>query len=258
MNVSDANRQAWDIQSARGSPWCEPVSSAEIERARGGDWSVILTPNKSVPKAWFGEIRGKKVLCLASGGGQQVPILAAAGAEVVSFDLSDQQLAKDRLVAGRENLAVRTVQGDMANLAPLADGEFDIVFHPVANLFAPDLVPVWRECNRVLKIGGRLMAGVMNPAFFLFDHDHARSTGELLARHRLPYSDLATLTPAQQREQLMSGHGLEFGHSLDAQIGGQLRAGFVLVDLYEDDWSDDATPLNRLMPTYIATLAQKR
>ena len=50
---------------------------------------------------------------------------------------------------------------------------------------------------------------------------------------------------------------LEFGHSLQAQIGGQLAAGFVLLDLYEDWWDDETTPLNRFMPTTLATRARK-
>jgi SAM-dependent methyltransferase len=258
MNVTDANRDAWNIQSRRGSPWCIPVSTADIQRARAGDWSVILTPNKPVPRTWFGDLAGRKVLCLASGGGQQAPILAAAGAEVVSFDLSEEQLAKDRLVADRDNLPVRTIQGDMANLSALPDGGFDFIFQPSATGFVPDLAPVWSECHRVLQPGGRLLAGFLNPAFFLFDHEQVAATGILAAKYRLPYSDRDTLTPAEQEQRIRAGDGLSFSHSLESQIGGQLRAGFVLLDLYEDDWSDDATPLNRLMPTSLATLAQKR
>ena len=76
--------------------------SSAVARAKIGEWEIILTPKLPVPREWFGDVRGKRILCLASGGGQQVPILAAAGANVVSFDLSDEQLAKDRMVAQRE------------------------------------------------------------------------------------------------------------------------------------------------------------
>ena len=71
------NQSAWDRQSAAGSPWCEPVSVAEIEAARRGDVSVILTPVRPVPTSWLGDLRGARVLCLASGGGQQAPLHAA-------------------------------------------------------------------------------------------------------------------------------------------------------------------------------------
>ena len=112
------------------------MSLAEIKAAKAGDWEVLLTPTKIVPQDWFGDIRGKDLLGLASGGGQQVPIFAAAGARVTSFDNSATQLAKDRLVAEREGLEVRFEQGDMADLSRFDDASFDLIFHPVSNVFS--------------------------------------------------------------------------------------------------------------------------
>lgn len=57
------------------------------------------------------------VLCLASGGGQQGPILAAAGARVTVFDNSRKQLEQDRYMAERDHLDIQTEKGNMANLA---------------------------------------------------------------------------------------------------------------------------------------------
>jgi SAM-dependent methyltransferase len=198
------------------------------------------------------------VLCLAAAGGQQAPILAAAGAEVVSFDNSDEQLALDQLVATRDGLTIQCVRGDMADLSALPSGHFDLIFHPVSNLFVPDLQPVWAECHRVLHPAGSLLAGFMNPAFFLFDHAEARKAGRLQVKFRLPYSDVEALPASEVAAQIKKGAGIEFSHSLTAQIGGQLKAGFVLLDLYEDDWNDEATPLNAYMPTYLATLSRKQ
>lgn len=257
MDVTQYNRSSWNEAAKRGNPWSIPVGPEEIARARRGDWKVILTPNLPVPADWFGELRDRAVLGLASGGGQQAPILAAAGARVTSFDNSDEQLALDRLVAKREGLDLHTVQGDMADLSGFADGQFDLIFHPVANVFVPDIRPVWRECARVLKPGGRLLAGFMNPAFFFFDHDEAIKTGRLVVKYRLPYSDLTSLPPADRDALVAADRHLEFGHSLDDQIGGQLNAGLVVTGFYEDDWSDEATPLNRYGPMYIASLARK-
>jgi len=257
MDVTQHNRHSWNEHAKNGNPWSIPVSPEEIARARDGHWEVILTPNKQVPRDWFGEMAGKDVLGLASGGGQQVPLFAAAGARVTSFDNSDEQLALDQLVADREGLEVRILQGDMADLSVLADASFDLIFHPVSNVFVPDVLPVWRECARVLRPGGRLLAGVMNPAFFWFDHNEAEKTGKLEVKYRLPYSDLTSLSPAQREKQLAENSILEFGHSLADQIGGQLKAGLVVTGFYEDDWSDEATPLNKYGPMYIATLARK-
>ena len=65
-----------------------------IEEARQGRWEIVLTPTKPVPRDWL-EVEGRHVLCLASGGGQQAPILAAAGATVTVLDNSPKQLERD-------------------------------------------------------------------------------------------------------------------------------------------------------------------
>jgi len=258
MDVLEHNRRAWNRQSAAGiSRWCEPVDAATIAAARRDRWAVILTPTITVPRHWFGRLEGARVLCLASGGGQQAPVLAAAGAEVTSFDASDEQLAKDAAVAAREGLPVRTERGDMADLSRFADSSFELIFHPVSNVFARDVRQVWRECHRVLTPGGRLLAGFMNPAYYLFDHEDIERGGPLEVRFRLPYSDVEQLGPDRLAARVAAGETLEFSHSLDDQIGGQLTVGFVLAGLYEDHWDDAATPLNAWMPTSIATLALK-
>jgi SAM-dependent methyltransferase len=256
MGFLEHNRAAWNRQSREGGPWTTPVSSRVIEEARQGRWAVLLTPTRSVPRDWLGEVRGMRILCLASGGGQQAPVLAAAGASVVSFDLSDEQLARDREVAEREGLDLDCMRGNMSDLRVLQDAGFDLVFNPVSSVFIPDLRPLWRESYRVLKPGGTLLTGFMNPSFFLFDHDEAADTGTLVARHRLPYAETdPELLPPSRRRAIHSGEAMEFSHSLEAQIGGQLEAGFIIVGFYEDWWADDATPLNGLSPTSMATRA---
>ncbi|MGB0372623.1 MAG: class I SAM-dependent methyltransferase [Opitutales bacterium] len=257
MNPLSHNRKAWNKQAKSGCRWSQPVDSATIEAAKNGHWSVILTPNKTVPEDWFDDIRGKRVLCLASAGGQQAPILAAAGAHVTSFDNSDGQLAQDRLVADRDGLDIKTIQGDMADLSALDDGSFDFIFHPVSNVFCENILPVWKESFRVLTKGGRLLSGFMNPLFFLFDHEEAEKTGRLEVQYTLPFSDLKSLSKEKLERILKEEHALEFGHSLEDQIGGQIQAGFAIQGLYEDYWDNKATPLNNFSPMYISTLGVK-
>jgi SAM-dependent methyltransferase len=158
-------------------------------------------------------------------------------------------------VAVREGLSLRLDEGDMADLGRYPDAVFDLIFHPVSNCFVPDPAPVWSACYRVLRPGGRLLAGFLNPAFFLFDEEADRTRGELRVRHPLPYSDLEHFAREEAERRVAAGEALSFSHSLEKQIGAQLEAGFLLAGLYEDDWDDEATALNAFMPTSIATLA---
>lgn len=192
---------------------------------------------------------------LSFGGGQAAPILVAAGAQVVSFDRSDEQLAKYHLVAVRDNLDIHCIQGNMADLSMFLDREFDLIFHPASNRFVPDVVPVWRMRYRVLNVGSRLLAGFMNPAFFLFDHE--TETDELVAKFKLPNQEPENLSSASRAAVQESNRAIECDHMLESQIGGQLAAGFILRDLYEDYWNDEVTPLNRFSPTSIVTWVEK-
>lgn len=158
-------------------------------------------------------------------------------------------------MASRDDLDIQCVQGDMADLSEFPDSVFDLVFHPVSNVFVPDVKPVWRECYRVLKSGGHLLAGIMNPSYFLFDHETGHDTEKLLVKFTLPYREPESLSDDAKADLEKSGRALEFSHSLESQIGGQISAGFILQDLYEDYWNDEATPLNKFSPTYIATWA---
>lgn len=248
------NRDAWNKAVERGSQWSIPASPAMLAAARRGEWQLVLTPTKAVPRTWFPPLRGAAVLGLAAGGGQQGPILAAAGAQVTVFDNSPQQLAQDRYVAAREGLTIYTVEGDMGDLSVFADASFDLIVHPCSNLFVPDIHPVWREAYRVLRPGGLLLAGFCNPANYIFDQALA-DDGILQVRHQLPYSDLTSLTAAERQRYLADLQPLEFSHTLEDQIGGQLAVGFVLTAFYEDKWPGH--PLDDYMATFMATRARK-
>jgi len=248
------NREAWNHQVGKGNEWTVPVGREQIEAARQGDWAVVLTGSHPVPRSWFGAIENARVLCLASGGGQQGPILAAAGADVTVFDLSDAQLAQDARTAREAGLALRTVQGDMRDLSTFSDGSFDIVFHPVSNCYIPDLAPLWRECHRVLADGGVLMSGFINAAHFIFDQDEMER-GRLVVRHRIPFSELEDIEPEERQRYIDAGEPLVFGHSLADQIGGQLAAGFVITDYFEHPYEETAIAAH--LDTYQATRALK-
>jgi len=252
MDIRSFNREAWDRQVQSGkNPWTIPVSPELIARARTGDWSVVLTENKPVPRNWFPPLHGLKVLGLACGGGQQGPILAAAGAEVTIFDNSPAQLARDREVAEREGLNIRTVEGDMRDLSVFADESFDLVFHPVSNLFIYEIRPVWKEAYRVLRHGGTMLAGFMNPLMYIFDYEELEK-GNFIIKHKIPYSDVEIYGLERLQKE---DRPAEFGHSFTDQLAGQTDAGFAIIGMYEDHHNE--IKLGEYIETYMATRSIK-
>ncbi|MFV0388383.1 MAG: class I SAM-dependent methyltransferase [Pyrinomonadaceae bacterium] len=258
IDVFKYNSRAWDNEAENHNEWTIPVGVKEIAKARTGKFSVVLTPNKPVPRDWFpNNFVDKNVLCLASAGGQQAPIFAALGANVTSFDASEKQLGRDRFVAERDSLQLGLEQGDAADLSRFEDESFDLVFHPVSNCFIKEIQPVWNEAYRVLKKQGVLLSGFDNGFFFIFDHFKSENEGKLELRFSLPYSDETDLTDEELAHIIEQNQPLEYGHTLEQQIGGQISAGFVITGFYEDEWNNEATELNKYCSTFIATRAVK-
>lgn len=252
MDVRKYNQGAWDRQVSSGkNPWTVPVTPEIIAKARKGEWSVLLTENISVPREWFPSMMGLNIFGLACGGGQQGPVFAAAGAQVTIFDNSPAQLARDREVAERENLKIKTMEGDMRDLSVFENESFDLIFHPVSNLFIHEIRPVWKEAYRVLRHGGTMLSGFMNPLFYLFDWDEMEN-GILNVKYKIPYSDVDTCGMERLQQE---DRPAEFGHSLTDQLAGQMEAGFHLIGMYEDRHS--GAKISEFSPTYIATRAIK-
>ena len=252
MDIIAQNNKNWDEKVLQKNPWTVPVDDEVIHNARHGNWCILLTASRPVPAAWFSPVKDKRILCLASGGGQQGPVLAAAGADVTVLDLSESQLEQDRSVARREGLELHTVRSSMTDLSMFDAETFDIIVHPVSNVFIPHIQPVWNEAFRVLKKGGILMSGFMNPVFYLFD-ENLEKEGILQVKYPLPYSDLEHLS----REDLeRKGDAIEFGHTLEEQIQGQIAAGFVITGFYEDTFGGERL-LDRFCPSFMATKAVK-
>ncbi len=258
FDIRSYNREAWDHQVDTENEWTRPVSSEAIAKARAGDWSIVLTPVKPIPRDWFPEsLHGVDILCLASGGGQQAPILAAAGANVTLVDNSPKQLGQDQMVAERESLAIELVEADMRDLSALGDASFDLIVHPCSNCFVPDVQPVWEESYRVLRKGGSLLAGILKPEMFLFDAEKY-DKGVLSVRHTLPYSDLASISDEERATFTGKNEPLCFSHTLQDQLGGQLAAGFALTGFFEDVFAPDSgDALSKYMATFIGSRATK-
>jgi SAM-dependent methyltransferase len=253
--IIEHNKKAWDKQVDYGNIWTIAVNEKDISAARNGILKVYLTPTIPIPSEWFPPLKNANVLCLASGGGQQGPLLAAAGANVTVFDNSLKQLQRDREVAIRENLNIKTIQGNMQNLSIFKSEAFDLIIHPVSNTFISDIKPVWREAYRVLKKNACLLSGFDNPICHLFDQKEYEK-GNLVVKNKIPYSDIRILTEDEIKDRFDKGIPLEFGHTLDDQIGGQIEAGFIITGFYEDRYGGNDL-LSNYIASFIATKALK-
>ena len=248
MNYQDINAKTIDRWVEEGWEWGIPVTHEIYEAALQGNWNVVLTPTKPVPHQWFGDLKGKKVLGLASGGGQQMPIFAALGAECTVLDYSEKQLESEKMVAQREGYSIQIVRADMTKALPFSDEEFDLIFHPVSNCYVEKVEPIFRECFRVLKHRGILLCGLGNEVNYLVDED------ETVISNEMPFNPL---TNARYRKQLEEEDcGMQFSHTAEEQLGGQLKAGFILTDLFGD--TNGEGRLHEMnVETYYATRAIK-
>lgn len=248
MEYQDINASTIDRWIEEGWEWGKPISHEIYSEAQKGNWDVVLTPTKNVPHRWFGDLKGKKILGLASGGGQQMPIFAALGAECTVLDYSEKQLESEKLVSEREGYDIRIIRADMTKRLPFEDEEFDLIFHPVSNCYVKEVKPIWKECFRVLKKGGELLSGVDHYINYVVDGDEKEIVNSL------PFDPLIN---EKHREQLETDDaGMQFSHTLEEQIGGQLEAGFMLLELYED--TNGEGRLHELnIPTFLAMRARK-
>ena len=226
MDYSEINAQTIDRWIQDGWEWGVPITHQAYLDALAGNWDVVLTPTKPVPKAWFGDLKGKRVLGLASGGGQQMPIFAALGAVCTVLDYSPAQLESERMVSQREGYDIRIIRADMTKPLPFDDNAFDLIFHPVSNCYVREVRPIFRECFRVLKPGGALLGGYDMGINFLVDEKEERIVNSLPFD---PITDPALMAQLQKNDD-----GVQFSHTLEDQVGGQLAAGFHITDLYED------------------------
>ena len=248
MEYQDINAQTIDCWIQNGWEWGIPISHERFIKATQGIWDVLLTPTKPVPHEWFGDLKGKKILGLASGGAQQMPIFIALGAECTVLDYSKKQIDSEIQVSKRENYSIRAIRADMTKPLPFENEEFDLIFHPVSNCYVKDVKSIWKECWRVLKPGGFLLSGVDHYINYIVDAD------ETTIINKLPFD------PTQNEDQRLllekDDAGIQFSHTLEEQINGQLEAGFTLLDLYED--TNGTGRLHDLnIPTFIAMRSKK-
>lgn len=213
------NQRAWDERVRRQDRHTRTVLARDLQNPL-----PVLDPEN-----WLGgNVRGRKVLCLASGGGLQSAMFAAAGASVTVVDLSNEMLNQDREIAARYGFQVLAVQASMDDLSMFAAGHFEIVLQPVSTCYVPDIGAVFREVARVLREGGIYISQHKQPASLQAETlpgPKGYTIIELADRKEA----LPPVLPCWHRE----ADAIEYLHSWSSIIGGMCRAGFVIEDLIE-------------------------
>ncbi len=248
INYQEFNSNTVDRWVAEGWEWGNAINMDEYIKAQKGDYDIKLTPVKFVPHKWIGNVKNKKVLGLASGGAQQMPIFAALGADVTVLDYSDAQLSSEREFANKAGYDIDIIKADMSQPLPFTDESFDLIFHPVSNIFVEKVLPIWHECYRILKNGGSLLSGLDIGINYVFDDDEERII------FTLPFNPLKNKEHLD--ELIKYDGGMQFSHTIDEQVGGQLEAGFTLKAIYSDT-NGEGNLHEHNIPSFVATWSVK-
>lgn len=247
--VVQQNSRAWDALARQNASLTKPASDEELRNPL----AVVD------PLGWLGgNIAGQRVLCLASGGGRQSALYAAAGAEVTVVDVSDDMLARDRAVAAERGYSIRAIKGSMDDLSMLGAAEFDVVVQPVSTCYVSEIQVVYREIARVLRDGGRYVSQHKSPTSLQAELKPTGRGYELTE----PYYRTGPL-PAAAVSRLREAGTVEFLHRWEELLGGLCRAGFVIEDLVEPLHADELAERGafghraRFVAPYVRVKAQR-
>lgn len=255
IDYTRLNGEIWDNIGDSLAGWTKVISHEDFEKAKNGALDVTLAGFRKVPMEWFPELNGSKVLALACGGGQQCPVFAAHGADVTVTDISDGQLENERFAADRENYRINIVKTDLSKPFPFEDGYFDMIFNPISNCYIEDITVTQRECARVIRKNGVLMTAFIKEEFFMFEPDF-KNEDVLISRHSLPFNSLKDISDEERKRRIDNKMPLCFSHTLTEQIGGLIKAGFEITDIFED--GDGQGLFDKYMNPYVAVRAVKK
>lgn len=246
----DRNRRVWNQLAASGSLFARVATDEEI-----ADPYATLDGRGWLPAT----LHGLDVLCLASGGGWQAILYAAAGATVTVVDLSDEMLRRDIEEAKRRRLSVRTMQASMDDLSGLGDATFDIVHQPVSTCYVPSLRAVYDEVARVLRDDGTYISQHKQPTSLQISHRNERQQFVI----GVEYYQAGPI-PRQVDESYRESGAAEYLHRWEELIGGLCHAGFILEDFTEPLRADETVDVShygyrgRYVPPYVRMKARRR
>ena len=258
-DIANYNRERWNALVQANALFTRPALHLDATSAR----------QKLDPDGRLGELAGKSVLCLASGGGQQSAAFALLGAHVTVYDLSDAQLERDQQAVAHFGMSIEAVQGDMRDLSHFDDDAFDIVWHPYSINFVPEIGVVFGEVARVLRDRGLYHLHFANPFFTGLLAQDWDGDGYPL---KLPYVDGAEITCRDEDWVYSRSENAgatiptprEYRHTLSTVINGLVDHGFVIRHLSDSlgiDPDPQAQPgtwdhFNAIAPPWLAVWAR--
>lgn len=254
-NYQEDIAKTWDNINECLVDKTKAISHEDFMRAKAGELEISLAGIKTVPKEWFPNLKGKNILALACGGGQQAPVFAAHGANVTVTDFSDNQLASETYVAEREKYDINIVKADMSKDFPFLNDTFDMIFNPISNCYIEAIQPMWKECARVIRKNGVLMMAFVKEEHFMFEPEY-KNEDYLISRHSLPFNPYRDLSEESKKKYAEEHRPFAFSHSLTEQIGGLIEAGFEITNIYED--RDGGGLFDKYMNSYVAVRAIKK
>ena len=160
MVYQDINAETISRWISDGWQWGLPIDSETYGKALNGEWNVKLTPKKDVPHSWFGQLKGKRLLGLASGGGQQIPVFSALGAKCTVLDYNDMQLESERLVSQRDRYAVEIIKADMLKPRTFTGEIYNRIMSPASLCYIEIYEHMLNEITTIQKEQGMILIHV--------------------------------------------------------------------------------------------------
>lgn len=226
-SVVGINKKFWErlVKEDCGftRPWLN-LDTVVVRKFANGQLKHIPEPlNDIFPASVLIDIKGKNVLCLASGGGQQSAMFGLLGAKVTVVDISVGQLAGDKKAAKHYGYKINAVQADIRNLSTLGDKSFDLVYQAPSMGYIPDIKQVYSEVARVLRSGGLYRVDAQNPLSQFVDESSWDGKGYRIS---VPYS-------VTQQQRGGNKKFIEFRHHLDDTFNGLIECGFTIEQVQE-------------------------
>ncbi|MCX6345054.1 MAG: class I SAM-dependent methyltransferase [Armatimonadetes bacterium] len=236
--MSDKIEAFWDMEAENEGTYTVPRLNLTRECVEKYSQGLIEeSPDIPVfPRSMLVDVKDKKVLCLASGGGQQSPVFGLLGAHVTVLDISAGQLHGDKVAAEHYGYEAKLVKGDMRDLSSFADGEFDIVYQPISICFVPDVSEVYREVYRVLRPSGSYAVAHVNPSTYPTSFVGGQNGWDGIG-YRIAeiYKSGPILMSPDGRENMLVGEPTgEYRHVLHSIFGKLLELGFIIREVIED------------------------